>query len=328
MDINLNLGIWNGVFAVPCVITDKYLKLAGETQLKVLLYVLRHSEKSIDCDELSKQLNISEFDVEDALGFWASCGVFEPAGKSLFKTQDNSALKTDTHYLNESEKPENKNKRIVSRTQKPDTGYVVNRIAEDPEIASLMQEAEIILSRPLSSGDSASLIMMHDTDGLPADVILMIMQYSCGIGKGMKYIESLSASWSAEGIDTLEKAEEKIRQISESNEAYRIVEETFGLDRHSPTAKEKENAKRWIMEWGFKRELLREAYEICVNSKGKYLPNYVNKILEKWQACGITTLEQVKNETKTSKTDKSNSSGVSQPSYNISEYENSSMFDD
>ena len=39
MEYSVNFGIWNGVFAVPNVIVDEHIKLAGATQLKVILWM-------------------------------------------------------------------------------------------------------------------------------------------------------------------------------------------------------------------------------------------------------------------------------------------------
>ena len=38
MDYRLDIGMWNQVFAVPCALVDRHLKLAGKEQLQVLLY--------------------------------------------------------------------------------------------------------------------------------------------------------------------------------------------------------------------------------------------------------------------------------------------------
>ena len=38
-------GVWSSVFAVPSDVVDKYIKLAGAAQLKVLLWILRNNCK-------------------------------------------------------------------------------------------------------------------------------------------------------------------------------------------------------------------------------------------------------------------------------------------
>ena len=50
MDLIINPSKWNKSFAVPSEVVDDYIRLAGSVQLKVLLWLMRHSsdEKSID----------------------------------------------------------------------------------------------------------------------------------------------------------------------------------------------------------------------------------------------------------------------------------------
>ncbi|MDD5924291.1 MAG: DnaD domain protein [Clostridia bacterium] len=337
MSIKINLGDWNGVFAVPSSVVDKYIKIAGATQLKVLLYVLRYSGNTdITINKISEELNISADDIKDAIGFWISVGLIKNAEDELAPADPQLISSPDISLYEETKKAiaeENNTKpapRIVTKTQRPDANFVSNRVANDPEIAFMMQEAEMILSRPLSGGDSSSLIIMHDTDGLPVPVILMILQYVVSIGKGMKYAETVGASWSADGINTIEQAEQKIKTLNNSKQAWKIIQELFGLESHSPSEKEKLNATRWVCEMGFSRDVLRAAYEICIDAKGKYLPNYVNKVLTTWYTKGIKTIEQVK--TDSNHKDKNKSQGTSgmggKPSFDLAEFENSSMFDD
>ena len=43
MAYTIDLGAWNGIFALPNDVVDKHLKLVGRNALKVLLYLMRHS---------------------------------------------------------------------------------------------------------------------------------------------------------------------------------------------------------------------------------------------------------------------------------------------
>ena len=47
MSYLLNLGAWNSVFAVPTVLVDRHLKLAGSVQLKALLWLLRQDNLTL-----------------------------------------------------------------------------------------------------------------------------------------------------------------------------------------------------------------------------------------------------------------------------------------
>ncbi len=44
MSINIDLGAWNSIFAVPSKVVDEGLKFSDGVKLKVLLFVLRNAE--------------------------------------------------------------------------------------------------------------------------------------------------------------------------------------------------------------------------------------------------------------------------------------------
>ena len=333
MSLSINLGQWNSIFAVPSCIVDSYIKLAGAAQLKVLLFILRHAGENFSYDDIASFLSMHPADVKDALQYWVETKIISKNNDTIIpfpvlenkKSDENKALEVkepETYISNETlKKP-----RLLSRPQKPDNLFVAQRMKESPEIEFLMQEAQVILSRPISNGDCATLLMFHDTDGLPVDVILMLMQYAVSIGKGnMKYIEKIAISWGNEEIDTIQKAENKLRQLEKFNQSWNTLEKTLGIEHRAPTAKEQEAANRWVNDWKVSIDLIKEAYDRCVNSKGRYILSYMDSIIRRWHNVGIKTLEdamQEKNRTKNS----NNKSYKHSPSYNIEEFEKMDMF--
>ena len=226
MRYRIDLGAWNSVFAVPTVLVDRHLKLAGAVQLKALLWLLRHGGEPADEDTLSAALGVSRGDVADAMLYWESCGLivkedggYRPAPRAA-EPEEAEAPAAQPAAQAEPLPPccsrLCRSCRPAARPQKPDNAFVAKRMQESAEIASLMQEAQLILGRLINNGDSATLLMMHDYLGLPTDVILMLLQYTVSIGKSnMRYIEKTAIGWADEEINTHEKAEEKIRRLNE-----------------------------------------------------------------------------------------------------------------
>ena len=58
MSINIDLGVWNSIFAVPSKVVDEGLKFSDGVKLKVLLFVLRNAGSSFDESEISKLDNL------------------------------------------------------------------------------------------------------------------------------------------------------------------------------------------------------------------------------------------------------------------------------
>lgn len=341
MDININLGAWNGVFAVPCDVVDKYLKLATEKQLKVLLWLLRNAGRSCTAEEMAKELSVHPTDVRDYIQFWVNAGLIPETGKKGASVQEThaggeappaaAAGKKEQQPLLQREvktpSEDKKKPRALSRPQKPDFSYVAQRLSDSPELSFLMEEAQVILGKPLSNGDSATLFMLHEDDGLPVDVILMILQYAVGEGKpAMRYIEKIGIDWANEEIDTVEKAEEKLRAIAKTKDAWGKVSRIFGLNSTgSPTKTQLECAHRWVNDWNYREDMLRLAYETCVDTKGEYNLKYIDGIMKRWHNAQISTPQDVEQSKKPSKKEQAQKRAAS---YDIDEFESLSMFND
>ena len=82
--------------------------------------------------------------------------------------------------------------------------------------------------------------------------------------------------------------------------------------------------------------MIKTAYDICVNAKGKYIPNYVNTILMRWNENGIRTVEQVEAERAKSSSKNNGGSNISnkgndsgrKSSFDINELNDMTMFKD
>ena len=189
-----------------------------------------------------------------------------------------------------------KSPRPLTRPSRPDIKHVARMLSTDSELAALMEEAQMILGKTLSSGDAATLLMLRDTYGVPAEVLIMIIQYCASVDKGnMHAVEKEAINWSDEGIVTMEQADEKIKDLTERREAWNRVSRVFGFKNvGSPTKKQLEFASRWTAEWKFSDEMLREAYERCVDAKGIYEMNYINGILSNWYKNKIFNMDELR----------------------------------
>ena len=72
------------------------------------------------------------------------------------------------------------------------------------------------------------------------------------------------------------------------------MQNAFGIERRNPSAKEAELSDLWINEWKIGKDLLKAAYDACVDAKTKLSMPYVAKIIESWHKDGITTPKQIK----------------------------------
>lgn len=302
MSIRIDLGAWSSIFAVPSKIVDEGLKFSDGVKLKVLLYVLRNSDKEIDNEVISKATGVNVTDIPEALDYWVSMGIFQKSN-NVYKpveAENNSVIEIKTPVKETveqiSEEVETAKKHFtVTKPQKPDYVFTAQRLAVDEELKILVGEVQSVLGKVLSNSDISTLLMLKDTCGLPLDVILMLIQYCVSVDKGnMRNIEKIGIKWADDGIYSVEAADNKIRQIKQTSKNFSIISSVFGLvNVGSPTKKQLEYGDKWISEWKFSPEMLREAYERCVDTKGEMKFNYIDGILKKWNSLNIKSRESL-----------------------------------
>ena len=332
MEYSLDIGAWNTVFAVPCALVDRHLRLAGKEQLQVILWLLRHAGESFSADNLAEGLGISRDSVLDALDYWKDRGLVAENAGALFPVPQTAVParqeampavdKAAEIVPDPQESPADTKKIPKKRLAKPDAAYLAARMKQSDTIRSLLQEAEATLGI-LSPAMTSVILASCDDYGLPAEVVVMLLHYAKEVGKtGTAYIDSVARDWAESGVFTLEAAEEKLQELSEKRLAWGKVSAAAGLPKRSPSKKEEEAAYHWVYEWGFLPELLTAAYERCVDNTGKFSAAYMNRILERWHKKDIHTLEQVAAEEQSKNEEKSKKT-----SYDIDEVEKLSFFD-
>lgn len=340
MEYSVNLGIWKSVFAVPSVIVDEHIKLAGAAQLKVMLWILRHSQENFTVEDIAKALNMDSLDVKDCMQYWIQMGVIALNGNEIQPVQNKSVSEEKQTPTESEEKqpeisadkvPNEKQKKaapVMPRPERPDHKYLAERINGDQSIAYLMDEADSIFGRTLSHNDKSSLLLIHEYYGMPIEVIIMLLQYASRIGKcNTRYIEKVAKDWCEREIVTLEQAEEQIQHLIDSREAAHKVQRIFGQSYHSPTEQEVAYAEIWLNQWKFTDDMIRRAYELCVNKIGGYQAKYINRILEVWHTEGISTVEQAEAEKELKKM-KKQSEGSFKAAYDLEAYNRISVIDE
>ncbi len=340
MSYRINLGAWSGIFAVPNSVVDKYIKLSSEAQIKALLYLLRHNDSAVSSTQLAEALKISGEEADNAVNFWLERGLIVRSGSELIPQQTADIPDANSSgTFAERKKEEKKPRTIISRAHRPDPLFVSKILQEDKMLSGLMQNIQADLNKPLSPGDVSTVVMLYTTFGLPCEVIAILVGYLSTVGDAnMRSIERMGIKWSDEGINTFDKANEETDRLKKSHDAWGTVSSLMGIRNvGKPTKSQTEHAYRWLYTWGFNDEMITEAYERCVNTKGEYNIRYINAILQKWHERGINSLDALNEaeavsprKTSTKKTQHAKGSvfSVEGASFDVKKYENKSLFDD
>lgn len=275
-------------FGVPTALVDSFMKEADEKKLKILLYILRHSPRTVTVEELCRATDCSSSAVELIVEFWKNSGV-------LSNVTASPSIETP-----------------VKKTEvKPKVGAVeVAKAAEaDPSLSFLLKRAQELLGRTLTRTESEGLFNMYDWARMPADIILLIISYCVSIGKGsMRYIEKVVADWQDSGIDSYEAAENKIDELRASDKAENKIKSIVGITGRNLTGSEKEHLRRWISEWNMSWDLITVAFERTAEKTGKASFSYMNGIIKKWNEQGIRKKKDLANENKKTQKQPSNRS--------------------
>lgn len=325
MGYKLDLGAWNGIFAVPCDLVDRQLRLAGTAQIKALLYILRHSGRSVELSELAQSCAVSEGDAADAVAYWQQEGIIvchdgklspPEAASSTSSAPDISPVlpATETSYAAVAAsapisapsaaatvQPEPEQQPAPKPKAKERIRYSYNECAqmmsEDCELRQMLSALEGILSKNLNNTEISVFITLVKWYGLPPSCVAMLVEYCREIGKAsLSYIESTGIGWVSEDIVTVEQVDSKISRLRAARSDWAHIRTLLDIPERAPTKKEQEYSTVWLSDWHMSDELISLAYERCVDSKGKLSVSYMNGILANWQKKGFTTVQQVQSE--------------------------------
>lgn len=302
MDYHIDFGIWGGIFAVPTALADQHLKLCGESQLKVLLLALRDAPNPVDVQYIGKRLGLTPTAVCDALDYWQQAGVFN---QSEAPVPENSPVATEAPRRGAAPKTVTEVENGVGEQQITTihsrgrlTPSQINQLSlTDASIPWLLEELQNRLARPLSPAESETVIYLYTYLHLTPDYLLMAVEYCKCVGKSnMRYIEKLVTGWVDQGVDTHDKAEQHIRDLTRRASDEGLIRTLFGISDRELSSKEKGYINQWFREYGFDTEVIKLAYERTVDNTGKVAFPYLHKILAQWHSQGIHTAADAQRE--------------------------------
>lgn len=272
MKYTFNMSVLGNTFVMPSIVVDKHIKIATETQLKVLLFLMRNISQEIDSSKIADALSLPKSEVEDALLFWSQ--------RELLNCEQ----------VNEQDK-----KPIIINSSLPSRADVIKRGLEDENLKFLLREAQLKFGRNLKQNESQLLVSLYDDYDMKVSVILLLLGYAVREGKcNLSFVKKTAAEWLENGVETVEAADELIAKQAKQNLAWSIVQNAFGIDRRKPSTKELELSNIWINEWKISVDLLKAAYDTCIDSKAKLSMPYIAKIIEQWHKEGVTSADEIK----------------------------------
>ncbi len=178
---------------------------------------------------------------------------------------------------------------------------IVVRAQRDASFDGLVGEVQRILGKLLSTSDMKILFGIYDHLGLPADVILLLVnhciedtqgRYGPGRMPTLRQIEKEAWYWAGQEVRTYEAAEEHIRREAERKSLVSRTAETLQIRGRELTPSERRYIESWLG-YGFGPEELAIAYDRTVLGTGKLTWRYMDKIVTSWHEKGLHTVSEI-----------------------------------
>ncbi len=260
--------------AVPCGDADKLISLADGTGALLYIYALRmngsFTSKQAACD-----LCRTEREIVAAAELLRKQGLFSPDG--IVRPTPSPAEELPQYTAED----------------------IARRTTENGEFRLIVDEAQRIFGRMLSTADIKTLFGIYDNLGLPPEVILVLLnhcveetQNRSGPGKlpSMRSIEKEAFVWHNNEVLTLDMAEAYLCRKRERSSLLSEIKHILQINGRNFSATERGYAENWAA-MGFTADAIALAYDRTVIKTGGMQWKYMDTILQSWHSKNLHTAE-------------------------------------
>ncbi|MBP5294920.1 MAG: DnaD domain protein [Lachnospiraceae bacterium] len=286
---------FGGFVQLPVEFIDSYLAEAGGTALKVYLYLVRCLQDptvALSLGDMADLFDVTPNKVLQALLYWQQLGLLqvsfddgEATGITLLPLPERK------HASSEKPLPEEAPAVPAAPAKPAPVEGVIDQddLMADDSFTSLLQLAEFYLKKPLSAAMRDAMAYAYTALGKQEDMTEYLLEYCISRDHANPhYLRSVAGAWAKEGYATLD-------ELREANQARNSVVygvlSALGIRNRAPVKSETEFIERWTSD--FDLPVVLEAANRTMARLHSPDFNYVNKILERWKASGVTCLEDI-----------------------------------
>jgi len=282
----MKLNYSHDAFILPASALS-HLSDAQDAWIRVLLWLASDVSLAQKQKQLAKLADTDQKNVKAALQYWTSVGVLSDEGTAV------AVLSTDVTDAPTRE-PE---KKTVLRRADTLPQYTSTELADLLEqrasVRALVDEAQRILGKMFHPAEINLLVGMLDYLDMSEECVLLLLAHCKRIGKtNMRSIEKFACTLADQGIMDAATMEEELLAIEALHSFEGEVRAMFGMKSRALTGKEGKMLRAWAS-YGYNVDIVRRAFEITVNATGEASLPYTNAILERWNAEGLKTAEQI-----------------------------------
>ncbi len=283
--ININYG--EAISVLPSKVLE-HVDKAKKFDIKLLI-LLSSSEKYREgkyINALAEVLNASEAEVESSISFWRGTGLLTLDDTSEIKKADKNTKKEETADVPKRAK--------VTELPQYTTKELNSLLEKNKFVVDLIDECQNILGKIFTASEIRVIMGLVEYLGLDHDYILVLMHYCARVDmKSMRYIEKLALSCLDEGYTEAAVLQKALYAKEEKHKIEGEIKSIFGLGTRKLTSKEEKQINTWINDFKYDIEIIEKAYDLTVGATNNPSIHYANAILEKWNAEGIKTIDDV-----------------------------------
>lgn len=292
----------SGATLVPDEFIDFYMPRANGEFVKIYLYLLR-SVHGRDFDpslsHLADVFSCTEKDILRALRYWEKAGLVS----LTFRGKDRELEKiellpikpnlTITQVDPAEKKPEETAPAVPEENSAPAqiSSSRLRQLKESKDVQTILMFTERYLGKPLSNTDMRRILYFYDELHFPVDLIDYLVDYCVSHGgRNMNYIEKVGLAWKEEGLTTVKAAKE---HASVYQNKYFAIFRAFGIRNRNPIPDETRTMDRWLDEYGFSIDIIKNAAARTVKQTGQPSFPYAERILSEWHKAGVRGPEDI-----------------------------------
>ncbi len=289
MKYTINYG--NGAGTFPQDALD-VIKRAGAADLKVFLCLCAGGGDA-DIKRLSELTGCDEEDVRDALAFWRGTGLIEAGcDKKSAEKKRVAEVKEAKQTQGELEMP--KKLRAADELPSYTSDQLSNILEKRQEIVTLIDECQNIMGKVFNVKEINVIIGLVDYLELEFEYIVILMSHCVSQGKKtLHYVEKTAFGLYDSGICTAEQLMAELERRERAAAIEGKIRSLFGLGSRAFTSKEKKHISAWVGEFGYGIDIIQKAYEVTADATGTASIPYANSVIERWNAEGLRTLEDI-----------------------------------
>lgn len=249
--------------------TEEFIE-ASKEELRVLIAV--RESGTLSPDKLSKICKMSRARTVSALSYWREAGIITEDGPTITEEFE------ERIRLGELEEKSSK------------------ELAEDirnNELAELFTECSRLMKKPeLTKNDAQHISAVITELGLDVEFAAILAAYLAEEGKlTPSKLFNKARDLIKEEINDIPTLEAYICKMQNTSAFEREVKIALRIRRET-TENEKKLFRKWGEEYGFSIKTVKLAYDYTVDSKGEYLPKYMDTLLTDWYKSGCKTVEE------------------------------------